>query len=292
MIVAALVAVSCDRRPKGVLSDPEMVDLMVDMQLAEAYNDVANGYRTAEEQRRNYGAAVLRQHGVTPAQLDSTLSWYGRNIDEYQALYDKVDKELERRRKKVTGTSASDDNLDDIWPYTQNLVFSPLAPTTSYSFTIPSPAVGAGESVTWKMHLSSSVSPKMMLGVDYSDGTTSLSTRNLGVGMNTVTIKLQTDTAKTVVRLYGVMRLLRRSDLPLWVDSISLVKTPFDSTSYSSIGSQYILPRKRRPAPQVVTDTASVTTRHPDAPRSKADSIRMLPIGPGLENNRTKRTEL
>lgn len=270
--VAAMIVSGCRKRPDKVLSESEMVELMADMQLAEAYNEIANGYRTIGEQRRNAGAAVLRRHGVTPEELDSTLSWYGRNIDEYQSLYDKVDKEIERRRKKVLGSVSGDENLDDIWPYAPNMLFSPLDENGAYAFSLSNPALGKGDAVTWKMHLSSLIRPHLMLGVDYSDGTSSVATRSTGTDKS-VSIRLQTDTARVAVRLYGVARVAGRSSRPLWIDSIALVKAPFDSMVYMTISSQYRLPRKKA-MPRLNPDTAANKVK----PMSKADSIRMLPV--------------
>lgn len=287
-MAVSLLLVACSDKPDGMIPESDLVDLMADMQLAEAYNDVSNGYRTIGENRRKSGAAVLKAHGITPEQLDSTLSWYGRNIDDYQALYDKVDKELNARRKKLLGGGNDTGNLDDIWPYSPYLVFSPLSGTSSFSFSLPTPALAKGESVVWKMYTGAQQAPKLMLGVDYEDGTTDLITRAMNVDRG-VSVKIQTDTAKTVRRLYGVVRVPSRSMLPFRLDSIALLKNPYDSTTYVALRSQYHLPRVRPEAVKVESKSDSVASGRY---RSKADSIRELPVLPPAQAAKLKRKEL
>ena len=69
---------SCSR-PSNVLSEKKMVDLLVDMELSEAYVNTQGGISTSED-RVNMGKRVLEIHKVSEETLDTTLAWYGRNL--------------------------------------------------------------------------------------------------------------------------------------------------------------------------------------------------------------------
>ncbi len=286
MLVLVVSLTGCRHKPSNVLSESELVDLMVDMQLAEAYSEVTNGAHAIGEERWKNGAAVLKAHNVTAEQLDSTLSWYGRNIDDFNKLYDKVDKKLIAKRNKALGSDAKVEDKDDIWPYGKYMLFSPLSSSSSFAFSLPAPAVGKGESFELSMYMGQQKSPKLMLAVDYEDGTTDMTTRSYMREM-LATIKLQSDTGKIIKRLYGVIRVPSRSDLPVRLDSISLHTYPYDSVFYSSIVNQYRLPRKKEKKEEV-----SVVAGERKGYKSLADSIRDLPISAPGSFEKAKRTEL
>ena len=98
-IFSASIFLGCDRRPKEVLSERKWSAFMADMQLAEACLNSSAVSVHSRDGRLELGRSVLAAHGVTQEQLDTTLAWYGRNIDNYSELFEKVDKEIVARRK-------------------------------------------------------------------------------------------------------------------------------------------------------------------------------------------------
>ena len=72
-IFSASIFLGCDRRPKEVLSEKEMVSLMADMQLAEACLNSSAVSVHSRDGRLELGRSVLAAHGVTQEQLDTTL---------------------------------------------------------------------------------------------------------------------------------------------------------------------------------------------------------------------------
>lgn len=240
ILAAAFIGVvflgSCEKRPDGVLSEGEMVDLLTDLQLAEAYYSSSPvGGRNAD--RRMLEESVLKKHGVTRAQLDATLAYYGRNIDDYTKLYTKVEKKL--RAQSGAGGSESVQSTDDIWPYGRHAVILPNQLSNGITFSIPAENIKPGNVLEWGMNLTSTDGVEIMLGVEYEDGTSSLFKKTAS-GNKSLKVSLQTDSVMTAKRIFGVMTAPTRS-MPLWTDSIRLTKSEFDSGEYSKINMQHTI---------------------------------------------------
>ena len=99
--MAAGLLASCSSRPGEVLSDDVMAALLADLYVGEAYT-VLEGPMAASASIGDIDSAqrVLRQgtmqkHGVTEAQFDTTLRWYGHHLDRYDDVCEKV---IERRK--------------------------------------------------------------------------------------------------------------------------------------------------------------------------------------------------
>lgn len=238
-VILLILCCGCNRRPPGVLSDKEMEDLLVDMSIADAYEQSAAGRNLPDSIRRNIGERVLKAHGVDYATLDSTYIWYAANLDEYQKLYARVEKRLGRMRAKVEGesdTKNTDQPENDIWDLPKHILFSPLAQNDALVFELPGETVGSGERLEWKMWIGNNAEAKLLLGVDYSDGTKSIIERSFN-GERNPEIKLMTDTGRVVNRVFGVMSVPRIS-MPVTADSIRLIRFPYDSIEYGNLWSQ------------------------------------------------------
>lgn len=235
---------SCNDRPDGVLSDSEMVDLLTDLQLAEAYNNTsASGSGNVD--RRSLEEAVLKKHGVTREQLEATIAYYARNLDDYSKLYDKVEKKL--RAQTGAGGSEAITPADDIWPYGRFALLMPNQMSDGISFSIPADELKPGNTLEWGMRLTSVDGVDMMLGVQYEDGSASIQKKSAS-GNKNLQINLQTDTALNAVRIFGVLTAPKRS-MPIWTDSIHLIKAEFDSTAYSKINMQRLI---RKPSKKTI----------------------------------------
>ncbi|MDE7109571.1 MAG: DUF4296 domain-containing protein [Muribaculaceae bacterium] len=230
--------VACKQRPKEILDEKEMVSLMVDMQLAEAYSNSRTTHE-GEDDRYSLARSVMAAHGISQEQLDTTLGWYGKNLDEYVELFAKVDKEILKRKKRLMkdeGVTISSDGMN-LWPYSANGIVTQLSLTDGWIISVPDPELEKGDRIIWSMHLSEHNDLVASLGVEYTDG--SGETTNMNRGRNDhFEITLQTDSAKKVSRLYGSIRIKDRGSLPLFTDSIKLERLPFDSLEYNASRSQ------------------------------------------------------
>lgn len=224
----------CDKRPEGVLSEDKMVDLMTDIQLADAYYH-ASGPSSERIDKSILTESVLKKHGVSHAELDSTLSYYGKNMDEYYKLYEKVEKNL-RARNNSGMEGDSYDEANDLWPYSRFAALLSNQLSNGITFSIPAEGITPGNSIEWGMRLSQADGVEITLGAEYEDGSASLMKKTPGSSRNP-SVTLQTDTALQLKRIFGTLTLSRNS-LPLWADSIRLVKTDYDSLTYSNMRNQ------------------------------------------------------
>lgn len=99
-IIATLIFSGCFR-PKGVLSQAKMTDVLVDMHKADALlaeKNIAYGQYSTKAQYYNY---IFRKYGITKAEFDSTLVWYTKNPIKFENMYDDVLKKLTALQKDV-----------------------------------------------------------------------------------------------------------------------------------------------------------------------------------------------
>ena len=73
--LVALVFASCVKRPKGVLSDSDMVPVLADLQIAEAYMQTQPHEGGVAETRARLLAWTLEKHGIDRADFDSTMAY-------------------------------------------------------------------------------------------------------------------------------------------------------------------------------------------------------------------------
>ena len=234
MALAALAA-GCSKRPEKVLPESKMVDFLTDMIVADAYEQSA-GSSMPDSLRRTLGERVMKAHGIDRETLDSTYAWYSRNLDDYAALYSKVDKRLLAERKKQGGSGAPESEGNDIWPLPPHVMFTPMAASDALIMEVPGETLEKGERVEWKMRLSTPRKVEMTLGVEYTDGSSTQIVREFSSDRKP-TVTLNSDTGRVARRIYGVVE-VKRESMPLWADSIQLNKLPFDSTQYSNSWSQ------------------------------------------------------
>ena len=233
LIILFVITVSlpaCSDRQSYVLSEKKMVSLMVDMELTEAYINNQTGF--SSQDRLDMAQRVLKAHGVSEETLDTTLAWYGRNIDKYAKLYDKVDIEIEKRRKKYTEVPGEIEIVaDNLWPYSSHVVISPLSGYDAFNYSLPVSDIKRGDIIELKFSLPNPAGMKGTLGVEYTDGTGEAIVSNFA-SKNKVEISIQTDSAKDVSRIFGTMHLKDTKELPLYIDSIDFEALPIDTISY------------------------------------------------------------
>lgn len=234
IILISLIILSsgCRKRPEGVLSDSEMEKLLVDLALAEAYEQNAGSNTLPDSIRNRLGEAVLKKHKVDSANLDKTYNWYACNIDDYYRLYDNVERRLQGMRSKVSGVNIGDNSENNLWNLPNHFYFSPISPSSSYVFDLNADKLVKGDILEWKLRLSAPVEADLTLGIDYADSSISLTNRTFN-NERSLRLKLLSDSGKTVRRIFGTIS-INRNDYPLWIDSIALLRSDFDSTQYST----------------------------------------------------------
>jgi hypothetical protein len=93
LFVLLCVVVGC--RPRGILSNREMRDVLYDLHRADGAIQVA-GYNYSHDQEViGYYKNVLDKHGITQAKFDSSLVWYTDNPQIFNKIYPRVVERLE-----------------------------------------------------------------------------------------------------------------------------------------------------------------------------------------------------
>lgn len=237
---------ACVQRPDHVLSDSKMISVVADMELAEAYVQINPDGSFDSDMKPALVEYIIKKHGISRQDFDSTMAWYGRNPDNYIELYTKVDKEISRRRVESLGTRGEEhvqNSESDLWPYTRMGYITNFADGNAIRFSMPVSDIDKGSALEWRMRMRGSASGSILLGVEYDNGSSGFITRNL-TSSKSVTIKLQTDTAMKIKRVFGNMMISDSGMLPIRVDSIYLQKLPYDSMEYYKIHSQRVFGKR------------------------------------------------
>lgn len=261
LFLLVMVFCSCVRRPAGILSDKEMASLVADIKIAEAYMQTS-GMGTVSQSREKILNYILDKHGLTREEFDANMKWYAQNTDAYYEMSDLAEKEINKKKKKVSGKKSIEVETSDLWPYPRMSYISMLSGSDSFDFSIPTSDVQKGQRINLKFKANNPASGNAILGVEYDDGLRAFVTRTIHSSKK-IDLILQTDTSKTVTRIYGNFMVANQRSLPLWLDSIYLQVQPFDSTQYYSVHSQkkFREPTKRRP---VKIESANISV--PGAP--------------------------
>lgn len=135
LLVATMLAAGCSRRPSMVLGQEDMAQLMADLHEAEGLVDQNYTVYRSDSSKLRLRQAVYVKHGVTQAEVDSSLAWYGYNIERYTKVYDRVLEILEKRLKSVRSqggeasrpdmTFAVEGDSAVVWRTYTPLLFSP-----------------------------------------------------------------------------------------------------------------------------------------------------------------------
>ena len=96
---SALLFASCDRTPDYVIKPDDMASLLVDIHKGEGVVDLNSSAYRSDSARKVLKQSIYMRHGVTAEQVDTSLVWYGHNIEKYIEVYDKVIAQLEKELK-------------------------------------------------------------------------------------------------------------------------------------------------------------------------------------------------
>ncbi|MDE7347812.1 MAG: DUF4296 domain-containing protein [Muribaculaceae bacterium] len=272
--IVAILGAGCSKRPKGILSEDKMAAVMADIQIAEAYDRAgdAASYLHGRD-REMLGRGILKYHGVSPEEMDSTLAWYGRNMDEYPKLYKKVDAELSKRQLKYARAAGESDNegsAADLWPYSRHYVIDKNSLTDGIIASIPAIDLQPGSKITWKMSVDGATSRNLTLGVDYTDGSSEVYRQTNRGYEKLVEVSLQTDSLLEVSRIFATAD-FEYSNPRVFIDSVQLNHLPFSREEYNKHGFQ----RSIRPAGHKIVlppDTSTNSSSVPEAMISKPSS--------------------
>ncbi len=241
IVMLALACVSCDRTPGYVIKPKKMAALLADIHKGEGVVDLQGSHYRNDSVKKVLKQSIYMHHGVTQEDVDTSLAWYGHNIDVYKEMYGMVIKQLEDELNdadiaadgKSVQVSVVGDSVN-VWSELPYRRFSPQSPSDFIRFKFNSDENWEkGDSYTWKLYANNHVLPiSWTICADYNDGSTDyISSKFYGGGWQE--LKLHTDTAKTLRSVYGALQYLPMKGETSYIDSISLTRVRFSPDDYS-----------------------------------------------------------
>lgn len=237
--ISLLLLVSgCKKVPDYVIGPEEMALLMADIHIGESVAELNRNEYNTDSLKQSLKQSIYIKHGVTPQQVDTSFVWYGHNIDEYMAVYERTIEILEQRIDETGNQIAAEASMSiagdsvDVWTGSRFVQINNRVPSLFITFSISrDPNWEPGDSYTWRAKLlNGPETSRWTICVDYSDGSTEvLNTNTSGDGWKEVT--MFTDSTRIASRIHGTleMEMLHKS---CWLDSIALVRNRLNTQRY------------------------------------------------------------
>ncbi len=99
--VLFLCATSCTKRPRSVLSERQMREVLIDLHRADGTLQTVGSIIDNNKQVSAYYKSILDKHGITQAQFDSSLVWYTDNPNIFDKIYPSVIDALDREYNRA-----------------------------------------------------------------------------------------------------------------------------------------------------------------------------------------------
>ena len=222
-LITLVLLMSCSKVPDEILSEKEMQRVMTDMLMAESLIGIDyNTYKNDTIKAALY-ASVFKKHGIDKAMYDSSLVWYGKNLDIYMKVYERV---LADVNKQIV--ALGDVQVDATPASNRDSTFSPKAAFNGQTFDIhPSINFPSGSRFVFGMRfwgLTKGQKTLVRLAAEQGDTTIVIDRTFEKDGYHE--IALSSVSTKRVKRVYGYIRLNSADSAyyKVYVDSLSLMR--------------------------------------------------------------------
>lgn len=236
LISLLLLAAACSSTPGYVIPEKKMAALMADIYTGDAVVESSPREWRQDSVRQVLLTSIYRRHGVTAEQVDTSLAWYGHNIQAYmdmcklteELLQQRID-EVERQgghSERVVASVTVDGDSVDVWTGSRTRRNTSLAPSDITTFVLqPDRNWDRGDRYTLSMKGVQTRMPLVMsLTVEYNDGSGETRTYiGPSEGVNSLTLVL--DSARNASSVYGMYRYTASPDEVSYLDSIKLYRT-------------------------------------------------------------------
>lgn len=243
LFIAGIMA--CSKVPDGILSERKMKDVMIDMYLAEGLIGNDPMLFSDSIHRDALYQSIFRKHKITQAVYDSSLVWYGKNLDILVQVYDLAINDLNERVRAlgdIQASAAPSSNQDsiDIWPRRNIHIFTPSALFNGVTFDIrPDRPYSSGSVFVFGMYFwgitdNMPFKPELRISIDQGDTTIYANKKITKDGYyNTIVRGLPT---KRVDRVYGYIRMDNTNTdyYKVYVDSLNLMKYNYGSPALAA----------------------------------------------------------
>lgn len=248
LLLALSVLTSCKKTPDYVIGESDMAELIADMEVADAVVEINRQNYSSDSLRDELRQSILKKHDVTEEEFDTSLMWYGHNLDIYRDVYENAKGILEDRQKDLIAEAKeagekmtmSGDSVD-IWQGARIAIFDKkrIGGYAQLNFSIPADEnTQQGDFFKWKFRILNMQSDgQALLGVDYVDGTSEYQIKSVRPE-ETLSIDLQADSLISVERVYGYFLYRMKDEDAIFADSISLYRSRLNRDRYNFHGFQ------------------------------------------------------
>lgn len=253
IIALFMITVSCRRTPSGVISPKDMSKLLADMHVAESVVDLNQNEYQSDSMKRVLKESVLERHDVTQAEFDTSLMWYGQNLDMYIKVYDDVIEQLEKRNRELgtaivqSAITMAGDSVD-VWPGLRYAMFDNRSMSRYVTFDIErDDNWERGDVYTWRLKLldNDNLSVNWNIVAEYDDNQIECLTATSG-NSDWNEVIFAGDSTKIPVRIKGYVevrparvysqidheRTNNVADRSINIDSLSLIRKRLNPDSY------------------------------------------------------------
>lgn len=236
LVFCGLSACGGNDRPEGVLSPKEMENVMHDLHLAQALDQMSEHIDTA-----TLGAVdkVYEKYNLKQSDLDSSLAYYSHHVDKLIRIYENLNdryaeeaSELGIRQVKVGNSGFASGDTLDVWvnsrlatlsasPLKRLLKFELLADTTYYQrdlFQLQGFVHFIG-----RLDEQRNNGVALALTVVYDNDSLQTTTRTV-TSSQQFYLELPCDSVRDVKSIYGFMSLTGKSSQPAVIENIRLLK--------------------------------------------------------------------
>lgn len=230
LLLLAILPYGCsDKKNDVVLGNEEMASLLADIHMAEAVVDLNHNEFNSDSSKVILRESIYRAHGITSEQFDSSLSWYGYHIEDYMAVYQRVQEILNQRQDDLLAASSeriiAEGDSVDIWPMSHRMEFSRHTPSEIVTFSIPADSNWRHNDVfTLRYNIASATTaPVGRIVVEYGNGTSAFSIAG-GKNKGIAEVAVRIDSADNPLRISGYIMARPKDGETVLLDSISLIR--------------------------------------------------------------------
>ena len=233
------ITAGCSKVPSYVIQPDDMAELMADIHIGESVIEVNRSAYYNDSLKQLLKQSIYEKHGVDQAKVDTSFYWYGHNIAEYMAVYDKTIEILDRRisetgnRIKAEMVSIDGDSVD-VWGGAHFLKFNDRMPSPILTFGLDKDDnMEKGDYYTWRAKFyNNPEDTKWVIAVNYADKAVEYDAANV-IGDGWKELSFYTDSSRHVERISGYLVTSPKTTSSIWVDSVMLVRNRFSPEKYS-----------------------------------------------------------
>lgn len=211
---------------------------MADVYRGESMVEFNGNIYTNDSTKKVVKQSILAAHGVSQEEFDSSLTWYGRHIEEYIKVCDGaialLENELEMIPNDVLATSLQiAGDSAQVWVLPTYYRITSKLPSRFISFSLDKDdewEPGDAYELSYKVYIGKNPISSVM-AVNYEDSLTEYaSTYTTESGWQRLIVRL--DTTRVASKVYGYINFNPEEGEVLYFDSVSLLRTRTEPSRY------------------------------------------------------------